>query len=252
MPHTGCDAVRRWSPEPCRVIDITAPSAPTSYRSFNLIRRTPLPSSPQNIRRAPSLLLQYSQAISDHAQYPTLNVGYLALVRLQRRGEVCLKRTIPVCPFNPRRRRVCRVAVTVPVIAWESLHPQRRVHLCNDGCALRNSPAVERPEVNLSLAMLSEISQPLESGVRGLCYRALYIELEHRLRRRCPTFRQSKPLRIACSESTPTADTIPYKVYVGVDVVGRPSSPVGQPAKRAAPARAESKARRMRPGQRFA
>jgi hypothetical protein len=40
------------------------------------------------------------------------------------------------------------MAVTIPVIPLESLHPQRRVNLRYDGSILWDIPAVEWPEVN--------------------------------------------------------------------------------------------------------
>src|ERR1700682_4973852 len=88
---------------------------------------------------------------------------------------------------------------------------------------IRYAPAIERPEMHGVLGMVPDVTQPRDPGVRGLCYRPLHIEMEHRFGCTCPQFRCPPPSRIAGTGGSVSATAIPNKINVDV-LVGRPGA----------------------------
>jgi hypothetical protein len=100
-------------------------------------------------------------------EYPPFDSDDLSLFRRQSRIEIAIQRPAAVCPLQPRRYSVGGLLVSVSAFPWKPPCPQGRVHLRHDRLALRNLPAVERPEVKWALALVPQIARIPERMARA-------------------------------------------------------------------------------------
>jgi len=157
--------------------------------------------------------------------YPPFDSGDSKLLRCQRRIEVTAKCAAQVCPLQPRRHSVGGLFVSVAAFLWEPPRPEGRVDLHNGRLALRDVPAVERPEVNRAFALAPEVEEPRQTGERRFGNRPLNVEQENRFRGGRPPFGQPEPTGVTHPFRALPDIAVSDEVDIGAGFVGRPVSP---------------------------
>ena len=126
-------------------------------------------------------LLRYmpsNSGTSHHSQYPTLDSSDLSFVRRQRRMKESSEGAIPVGSLEPCRCRIRCLLIPVSAFFGKPSCPQRWVDLSDYRLALWNRPAIERPEMDRPFALLPQVEEPRQTGVRRGCDLSLNTEPE--------------------------------------------------------------------------
>ena len=112
--------------------------------------------------------------------------------------------------------------VGVALFGGKCVFPEGGVYLHHTRPAWRNLPAVERPETHALTQLPAQVQQPRNPSMRGLGDRPLHVEVENRLGRTGPLFRQAPPAGIATTVSATAVQGAAEGLDRGIVCIGWP------------------------------